>query len=340
MKCLLCKSNEANKKNTHFLTDAVIRSCLNQDGSKGREEGFYSTFQGGSGLIGFNFQRNTNIEKVENSMNRKITEDDITKAKVIPFSVNYKFCGECEKRFTEIETKFIKKYLHVLRDKDLESKETIEIAEDEIARLFFILQIWRSAVCVDGFELPVHVEEDLRKMILAGAIPESIDSYQYPIIANLLMTQGEPMEYTSNMVGFVRTENAHIIFFNDFVIQFRSDPSCSQFVKYYNLNDPVGYEKYLNNTDGPFKIRVLNNKERQLFYNTIRESEVDNFNKTINEYIDTIWLKQFGEDAPLHIHEEFISFMKDDKDYNVLKHSIEGIARKAYEFCKIKGIIK
>ena len=28
----LCKEREANKTNTHYLTDGIIRSCLNQEG--------------------------------------------------------------------------------------------------------------------------------------------------------------------------------------------------------------------------------------------------------------------------------------------------------------------
>jgi hypothetical protein len=41
MICALCKEREANKKNTHYLTDGVIRSCLNHDGGNERENGLY-----------------------------------------------------------------------------------------------------------------------------------------------------------------------------------------------------------------------------------------------------------------------------------------------------------
>ncbi|MBK8657107.1 MAG: hypothetical protein IPN20_25120 [Haliscomenobacter sp.] len=43
--CALCAKNEANKKNTHYLTDGIIRSCLNEDGSNVREKGFTTISQ-------------------------------------------------------------------------------------------------------------------------------------------------------------------------------------------------------------------------------------------------------------------------------------------------------
>mgnify|MGYP006087250175 CR=1 FL=1 len=50
--CLLCKEKSADKKNTHYLTDAIIRTCLNMDGTKEREQGLY-------------FDISTNKESVE-----------------------------------------------------------------------------------------------------------------------------------------------------------------------------------------------------------------------------------------------------------------------------------
>ena len=37
--CKLCSQREADKKNTHYLTDSIIRTCLNKDGSNIREQG-------------------------------------------------------------------------------------------------------------------------------------------------------------------------------------------------------------------------------------------------------------------------------------------------------------
>ena len=41
MKCALCQDREANKRNTHYLSDGIIRKCLNIGGTNERERGFY-----------------------------------------------------------------------------------------------------------------------------------------------------------------------------------------------------------------------------------------------------------------------------------------------------------
>lgn len=56
MICALCKNREADKKNTHYLTDGIIRSCLNQDGSGDREKGFYFDLSNKSSYVEFNFK--------------------------------------------------------------------------------------------------------------------------------------------------------------------------------------------------------------------------------------------------------------------------------------------
>jgi len=61
MICALCKNREADKKNTHYLTDGIIRSCLNQDGSGDREKGFYFDLSNKSSYVEFNFQRETSV---------------------------------------------------------------------------------------------------------------------------------------------------------------------------------------------------------------------------------------------------------------------------------------
>jgi len=64
MKCKLCRNREADKTNTHYLTDAIIRPCLNPDGGNGREEGVYFDLE--YSKIESNFQRNSSIDKVDN----------------------------------------------------------------------------------------------------------------------------------------------------------------------------------------------------------------------------------------------------------------------------------
>ena len=122
MTCKLCKEREANKKNTHYLSDGIIRSCLNldgQDGNRNRAKGFYFDLSNDTAFIEFNFQQNTSVPKLEEALGRNPTEEEIERAKQIPFSVDYVFCAECENIFTVIESTFTNDILSKFRNSDL-----------------------------------------------------------------------------------------------------------------------------------------------------------------------------------------------------------------------------
>ena len=76
--CKLCQEREANKKNTHYLTDAIIRTCLNLGGVNDREKGLYFALDNSNPFIDFNFQRLDELT-LESTIGRKPTEDEIEK---------------------------------------------------------------------------------------------------------------------------------------------------------------------------------------------------------------------------------------------------------------------
>ena len=84
MKCALCKTNDADKKNTHFLTDSIIRTCLNENGENIREKGFYFDISNDTPFVDFNFQRHTTVEKLISTLGREPNEEEIEKAKILP----------------------------------------------------------------------------------------------------------------------------------------------------------------------------------------------------------------------------------------------------------------
>ena len=98
MTCALCRQREADKKNTHFLTDSIIRTCLNENGENVREKGFYFDVSNDSPFVEFNFQRRTTLEKLKTALGRDPNDGEIKKAKQIPFSVDFVFCSECENK--------------------------------------------------------------------------------------------------------------------------------------------------------------------------------------------------------------------------------------------------
>lgn len=138
MICALCLDKEATKKNTHYLTDGVIRSCLNLDGSNERERGFYFDLSSKAVGVEFNFQRETPTQELEKTFGRLPSDEEIDRAKQIPFSVDNIFCPSCENIFTNIETQFLQDTLPQFRDSILSEVSSKTFEQVKEFRLFFL----------------------------------------------------------------------------------------------------------------------------------------------------------------------------------------------------------
>lgn len=307
--CKFCQINEANKKNTHYLTDAIIRSCLNIEGSNNREKGLYFAINSKNPFIEFNFQR-LDEQSIENVIGRKPTDEEIENAKQIPFSVDYIFCNECEKKFTDIETEFIDKILPKFRQNDLAGLNSILIKENLICRNFFYLQIFRSAICEEAFALPLEFIDELRKILF-----EKIEDYLIPLSVTYLQTTGGNENYTENYIGYTSDKNPFIIFMNDFIIQCYDKSENIKQLELHGLNDDA-YKKFINSNEEAFIFNIFQNDKRKEFLkNLITNEKVKQTITTFENLFDQIWIKLFGTAAP--------SFQKDNYIQSVANQSKE-----------------
>lgn len=325
MICALCRERDANKRNTHYLTDGIIRSCLNQDGSGEREKGFYFDLSNKSAYVEFNFQRETSIEKLEESLGRQPTDEEIEKAKKIPFSVDYVFCNLCENIFSNIENPFIETILPKFRDSNLNEINQIELAERKEVRLFFYLQIWRTHICENTLKLPESTAEELRQIILNYETFELNELNHFPIAITYLQTTGDIKEYTTNFVGFTNDKNPYIILLNDFVIQFYDSNEDIQFNSFYNLNSEKDFQNFINYKEDTFVIAVFQNAERKQLLNSIINAE--KVKQTLDFYKDSfnkLWFLTFGGYPPIKITQEYIDEIVGD-DFEIQKYSKERI---------------
>jgi len=144
-RCKLCQEKPADKTNTHYLTDGVIRNCLNEEGSNVREKALTFNISLHKDSIEARFQRNTSQKGVLKTFGREASEEEIRAAKKALFSVDYVFCSECEKKFTAIEAPFLNEVLPGLRGKDFIGQQEL-ILDSEAVRKFFLLQVYRTAV--------------------------------------------------------------------------------------------------------------------------------------------------------------------------------------------------
>jgi len=267
MKCLLCRTNEATKKNTHYLTDAIIRTALNAEGGNHRETGLYWIFSTELAGLEFGFQRSTVISKLEKALGRSATEEEIEAAIAITaFSVNDHFCPTCEDHFGTIEVPFIRDILPRFREADLTGINELRIVEVRIFRAFFLVQVLRSALCDEMFNLSDKVLDDLRQLVLNFETIDVAEFTKYPLSITYLQTTGGPEVYTENQVGFAVNEESQIVLMNDFVIQFFESSNDVKCVDYNGLNDPSNFEEYLNEGEEAFKVKVLSNEQRRGFF--------------------------------------------------------------------------
>jgi hypothetical protein len=329
MNCALCQEREANKKNTHYLSDGVIRKCLNIGGTNERERGYYFDISNGNPFVEFNFQRIDEVN-LEKGLGREPTEEELENARQIPFSVDYVFCSICEKSFTEFESQFSNNIIPKLRNADLTGISYLTFEEASLIRMFFYIQIWRKSICEDIFKLSPEVQEELRLIILNGQI-ENIN--HFPLIITYLETLGGDIAFTENYVGSTSDRNPNIIFMNDFVIQFFEDRDSINYEEFYGLNEIADFIQSVNLEEEVFTVKILSNDNRKVLLNNIITTEkVKQSLSFLEKSFDLIWQRMFYGFPPIQIKREYIQGLVGKDDLTVLKYSQKQIAEYTEKF--------
>lgn len=332
MICKLCNVKKADKKNTHYLTDSIIRTCLNLDGVNVRDAGFYFDVSNNTPFVNFNFQRGTSIIKLEESLGRTATEEEIEKAKEIPFSVDYVFCSDCEDIFTRIETPFIETILPDLRQNDLTGIERKKIGHNKIGKLFFYLQVWRTAICQDIFNLEEETMESLRLTILNSDSIDNNDIPKFPFHITYLQTTLDDNDYTTNLVGCTSDRNPNIIFINDFVIQFFENEDSIKELDFYGLNQSNDLTRDINIENEYVNIKILSNQRRlEILGNILKEEKVQKTTSYFRESFSKLWIQIFGGSPQPYLIQEYLEFINSEH-FDVLKYTEVEIIEKTTEF--------
>jgi hypothetical protein len=312
--CALCREQPANKKNTHYLTDGIIRSCLNEDGSNSREKAMMFNISWNKDSIEAKFQRSTSTDAIARTYGREARDEEIAETKTVPFSVDYVFCSQCEDRFTEIEYKFIKDILPQLRGKDFTGQSEITFEDNITIRKFFLLQVYRTAICDPDYQIDKSLIEKLRDIILSKEDnAETIKSV--PLNITYLNTVGADYEYTKNTVGVAVIENNNLILFNDFVIQVFDDIQKVAFVDLWGINDHSDFKHFINYNEDTFRIKILDNKQRLQAWN---KYHAERASKQVNFYRRSFtinYLKQYHRPPAPKLVRTFIDAIINGKEF-------------------------
>jgi len=335
MICKLCETNEADKKNTHYLTDGIIRSCLNEDGVNQREKGYMFDVSSNNPFIEFSFQRTTSVTSIISALGREPNEEEIAKAKQNAFSLDYIFCKSCEDIFTSIENDFIKIVLPQLRGKDLTGAGQLKFAEKILIRQLFLLQAWRTSVCDPTFKIPDSLKGKLQKIIIDKEITEEEIS-SIPLNITYLNTLGDDFEYTKNLVGVAMIEGNAVIFFNDFVIQVFESVDAIKYIDIYGINDKATFSDFANYMEDEFVIKVINNDERiEIASRYYQQEKVDKSLEVFNYIFESHFYNNFGYHPSSELKAEFINGIIYGKDTtDEMRYSTERFINHVNDFFK------
>lgn len=350
-KCALCLERKPKKKNTHYLTDSIIKTALNEEGSDVREKGSYFNMSDNVYFTDYNFQRKTSGDEFEKVLGRLPNDEEIKKSKAgNPYSVDGVFCKGCEDIFSSIESPFIDKFLSTFRDNDdIENDFSISYSGDDdikLIRLFFLLQVWRTAICEDIFSLTQKAEERLRVLILKNFDSSLDDLKKEPLSISYLNTLGkqgeENKEYTKNAVGAKFGKNPNVIFMNDFVIQYYNNGFAFKFDELYGLNYYDEYKDYINYKEDGFVIQISSNEERLEFLEKLSNPN-NKIKNTIEFYQSSfiaIWKKATkGRLPPISVQKAYIKGLFDYDDIPLAKRlSMDRVFSYTVNFLEQNGI--
>jgi len=310
--CKLCIERPADKTNTHYLTDGIIRSCLNVAGSNEREKAMAFDISLDQTSIEPRFQRNTSLEEIVKNFGREATEIEIENAKTPFFAVDHVFCSECEKKFTAIESPFLQHILPKLRGKDFTGKKEIDFNSDQV-REFFLLQVYRLAVCDPGFQLSADKLDKLRQYF--NAPKENVNMLKsIPLQVSYLNTLGGDEEYTTNAVGIATQGNNRSVIFNDFIIQISADDLEMYPINLYGINAGTVLSDFTNVNEEIFRIRIIENTQRKAFYAAYHKEKAEKFKNNYRHEFTRRYFGTYGLIPNPSVTETFVNAIIHEKD--------------------------
>lgn len=271
IRCKLCNLYKLPKPNTHYLSDFLIKTALNDEGSSKRGRGIYWGIDTSKSVVDFKFQTDAPIMKLEKLLGRSTTDVENYDARYnIDFAVSDSFCKSCEDIFTKIENDFNNQLLSKFRVDNLTgvNKIILNPYESKLLRLFFLMQFWRTSVSTDSVKLPPNILELIRVKIFTS---DYTDLEKIPLSVYYLQTvrgandDDKSESYkTQNVISVVDKNDPHQIIINDFVIQLY-DNTTFKFDDFFGLNNASDYIIYLNHNIVSFEVKVIDNTNRLEF---------------------------------------------------------------------------
>ncbi|WP_264538053.1 hypothetical protein [Flavobacterium sp. N1736] len=338
MKCKLCLLEKKPKSNTHYLSDFIIKTALNEDGVNTRSKGIYWGIDSRKIVVDFKFQQEASPKKLEDLLQRKTTQIENKNAENnIDFTVSDAFCKECEDIFSKIETEFVNNVIAKFRNSNLQNlvEKVLTEKDSRITRLFFLLQFWRTSECDSTLKLSPPLKEKLRKKILVANNTELEDiplSITYLETVRDLDDPNLGNNYkTLNVVSIKEGSNPYAIIMNDFVIQLYDDLQFP-FLDFYGINDLTNYKDYINYNQILLKVRIISNNRRKAILRTYFSVAAKSFIGNHAWFFLETFTQQFKKLPSNYQIQHYLTEMSKDK--NIMKFSKGNLSSNILKYFK------
>lgn len=282
--CKLCGLKEATQTNSHIITLALIKEALNHSNIKERD--YDVTFMlSNTDIPKSYFGRNVSPEHIEEVLGRSLAEKEISENKN-PFTEDFIFCPDCEKKISLLETEFINRVYSKLNslknieklpaDKKQNRLYSLNLFETKVTYLFCYSIFFRTSIASEnGHKLDQKIKEHLRKTLdsclslkvekLTNRIMELKKSdLKFPVILCFL-EDFETSDKTGNLIFLNKSKQPHFIWANDVALfLFEKDSHISSSVEFlFGFSQALIYKEYFTTERKKMNICVLTNKKRE-----------------------------------------------------------------------------
>lgn len=183
--CKLCFQNELDGTGSHILTDALIRSAISVEGTRGgRREAIHTI---SVDRIGLSYFGRDVLPKIRAQIlnDDPSEDDDSTTVQHNPFVDHKLVCWSCERKFSQIESEFISKVIQALRSgkyqdwKGDNNYAQFDAYRYSISELFVQINLWRCSTSLKSkIKLPQDKEINLGRYLHTILQPSITDTLQ------------------------------------------------------------------------------------------------------------------------------------------------------------------
>lgn len=306
-KCLLCKTNDADRKGSHIVPHFLIQSMYNADGEKGRDKEV--SMEIGAFSIGLYFGRSVSVDKINSVLGRELKDEEI-EGQSNPFVLDFIFCNKCENRLGKIESIYSKESQKL---QHLDSNFYLNGCTSLTATLFWTSVFWRIAVTKIAL---ISANDDLfefLRILLNEALTEEEKDIEKSVVIHKdkIITIShfliKPYERKSSTKGVFLispiNETPYTMIINDNVLFFST---TTQFKMQESLVF-FGFEKYYSNSGlNPKKndhelLSIISNEQFDKCLKNISQFKADLYKNELESHFNHIHTKIFNFPAPAYL---------------------------------------